>query len=58
VEGVEAVTSVQIRTHGVTEFKEFELLAFEVADDELIRVENSPLRPERGSLTLELEGGA
>jgi hypothetical protein len=57
VEGVEAVTSIQIRAHGVTEFKEFEALAFEVADDELVRVENSALRPERGSLTLELEGG-
>jgi len=58
VEGVEAVTSMQIRAHGVTEFKEFEALAFEVGDDELVRVENSALRPERGSLTLELEGGA
>jgi hypothetical protein len=58
VEGVEAVTGMQIRAHGVTEFKEFEALAFEVADDELLRLENSPLRPERGSLTLELEGGA
>ena len=58
VEGVEAVTSIQIRAHGATEFKEFEALAIEVADDELVRVENSALRPERGSLTLELEGGA
>ncbi|HEV8637632.1 MAG TPA: hypothetical protein VG370_25720 [Chloroflexota bacterium] len=58
VEGVEAVTTMQVRAHGMTEFKEFEVLAFEVADDELIRVENSALRPERGSLTLELEGGA
>jgi hypothetical protein len=58
VDGVEAVTRIQIRAHGATEFKEFELLAFEVADDELVRVENSALRPERGSLTLELEGGA
>ena len=58
VEGVEAVTSIQIRAHGATEFKAFEDLAFAVADDELVRVENSALRPERGSLTLELEGGA
>jgi hypothetical protein len=58
VEGVEAVTSIQIRAHGTTEFKEFEALAFEVADDALVRVENSALRPERGSLTLELKGGA
>ena len=58
VAGVEAVTGIQIRAHGATEFKQFESLAFEVADDELVRVENSDLRPERGSLTLELEGGA
>jgi hypothetical protein len=58
VEGVEAVTGIQIRTHGVTTFHEFEELAFEVADDELIRVENTPLRPERGAVTLFTEGGA
>ena len=58
VDGVEAVRRIQIRAHGATEFKEFETLAFEVADDELVRVENSALRPERGSLTLEPEGGA
>lgn len=58
VEGVEAVTGIEIRTHGVTEFHVFEALAFEVADDELIRVENSPLKPERGSVNLVLEGGA
>lgn len=58
VEGVEAVTGIRIRTHGVTEFHDFEALTFEVADDRLIRVENSPLRPERGSVNLVTEGGA
>jgi hypothetical protein len=58
VEGVEAVTGILVRAHGATEFKEFDALAFEVADDELVRVENSRLRPERGSVTLNLEGGA
>jgi hypothetical protein len=58
VEGVEAVTGMQIRAHGVTGFKDFEALAYAVAEDELIRVENSALRPERGSVTLLLEGGA
>ena len=56
VEGVEAVTGIEIRAHGATQFSDFEALAFEVADDELIRVENSALRPERGSVTLEMEG--
>jgi hypothetical protein len=58
VEGVEAVTGIEIRRHGVTEFHDFEALALEVADDELIRVENSALKPERGSVKLVLEGGA
>jgi hypothetical protein len=58
VEGVEAVTGIRIRAHGVTDYVDFTALAYEVADDELIRVENSPLRPERGSVTLNLEGGA
>lgn len=58
VEGVEAVTGIRIRSHGLTDYTDFVALAFEVADDELIRVENSPLRPERGSVTLILEGGA
>ncbi|HEX7177280.1 MAG TPA: hypothetical protein VF240_18630 [Pyrinomonadaceae bacterium] len=58
VEGVEAVTGIQIRAHGVTDFRDFEALAFEVGDEELIRVENSSLRPERGSVSLILEGGA
>ncbi len=58
VEGVQAVTGIEIRTHGVTEFHDFEALVFEVADDELIRVENAPLRPERGMLVLITEGGA
>ena len=58
VPGVEAVTGMQIRVHGTTEFKDFDALAFEIADDELVRVENSALRPERGSVILNLEGGA
>jgi hypothetical protein len=58
IEGVEAVTGIEIRTHGVTEFTPFQALSFDVADDELIRVENSALRPERGTVSLVLEGGA
>ena len=58
VDGVEAVTGIQIRTHGTTEFRPFAALTFEVADDELVRVENSALRPERGTVALNLEGGA
>jgi hypothetical protein len=58
VNGVEAVTGIEIRAHGMTEFRKFEALTFEIANDEVIRVENSPLRPERGTVTIILEGGA
>ncbi|MBI1356587.1 MAG: hypothetical protein GC160_19775 [Acidobacteria bacterium] len=58
VDGVEAVTGMEIRVHGVTDFVDFDSLTFEVADDELIRLENTRLAPERGSLRLSMEGGA
>ncbi len=58
VDGVEAVTGMEIRIHGVTDFADFNALSFAVADDELIRLESSRLHPERGSLRLSMEGGA
>jgi hypothetical protein len=58
VDGVEAVTDISIRVHGATEFRDFSALTFEVADDEVIRVENSALTPERGTVEIVIEGGA
>jgi hypothetical protein len=58
VDGIEAVTDISIRVHGATEFRDFTALTFEVADDEVILVENSPLRPERGTVEIVMEGGA
>ncbi|MQX37646.1 hypothetical protein [Roseospira navarrensis] len=58
VEGVEAVTGMEIRVHGETDFAPFEDFAFDVADDELIRLENTRRHPERGSLRLTMVGGA
>ena len=58
VDGVDAVIGMGIRSHGVTEFSDFDALTFEVAGDQVIRLENSSLRPERGSLNLSFEGGA
>ena len=58
VDGVEAVMGIDIRIHGVTEFESLDALNFEVAADELIRLENVGSRPERGSLQLTLTGGA
>ena len=49
---------IDIRIHGVTEFESLDALNFEVAADELIRLENVGSRPERGSLQLTLTGGA
>jgi hypothetical protein len=56
--GVEAVIGMEIRVHGMTDFAPFEAFAFEVADDELIRLENSRRAPERGSFRLTMVGGA
>lgn len=58
VPGVDAVIEVQLRVHGVTDYAPFSDFAFEVADDELIRLENSLQYPERGSLQLLMKGGA
>jgi hypothetical protein len=58
VPGVESVIDVQLRIHGVTDYAPFSDFAFDVADDELIRLENSPQHPERGSLQLTTVGGA
>ena len=43
--------------HGATEFNDFSALTFDVADDEVIRVENSALRPERGTVETRHGGG-
>jgi hypothetical protein len=58
VGGVEAVMGMEIRIHGVTDFEPFDSLTFEVAADQLIRLENLRLHPERGSLSLTMAGGA
>ncbi|MFL4470103.1 hypothetical protein ACERZ8_09570 [Tateyamaria armeniaca] len=58
VSGVEAVVDVQVRIHGVTDFAPFTDFSLDVADDELIRLENSRQFPERGSLQLSMVGGA
>lgn len=58
VAGVEAVVDIQLRIHGVTDFAPFTDFTFDVADDELIRLENSRQFPERGSLQLFMVGGA
>jgi hypothetical protein len=58
VEGVRAVEGMRIRRRGRFGWRPFAELVFTVADNEVIRVENDPLLPERGSLRLIMEGGA
>ena len=58
IDGVDAVMGIDMRIHGVTDFEPFDALTFEVGADELIRLENVASRPERGSLRLNLAGGA
>ena len=56
--GVRAVETILIRRRGWFDWREFSELTFKVAPDEVIRVENNRLLPERGSVKLILDGGA
>jgi hypothetical protein len=58
VPGVRAVETIAIRRRGWFGWRNFGELTFEVAPDEVIRVENDPLHPARGSVRLVMEGGA
>lgn len=56
--GVRAVDSIQIRRRGFFDWRSFDELTFQVAPDEVIRLENDPLHPARGALHLTMKGGA
>jgi hypothetical protein len=59
VEGVRAVIGpIEIRARNVSDFEDFIFNAFTVADNEVIRVQNDPRFPERGTVELIMEGGA
>ncbi len=58
VPGVRGVETITIRRRGWFDWRLFSELVFEVGVDEVIRVENDPLFPARGSLRLIMEGGA
>ena len=57
VPGVQAVEDMTISRRGWFAERAFIELAYEVGINEVIRVENDPLHPERGSLRLIMEGG-
>jgi PAS domain S-box-containing protein len=58
VDGVRAVTSIQMRERGKTRFTELQKLLFEPGPNEVIRIENDPVHPERGTASFFTEGGA
>lgn len=58
VEGVRAVENMKVRRRGRTGWKIFSALVFKVAANEIVRVQNDPLLPERGSVKLVMTGGA
>ena len=58
VEGVKAVERILVRRRGWFAWRVFSELTYPVASNEVVRVENNTLLPERGSLRLVMEGGA
>jgi hypothetical protein len=58
VPGVRAVEEIYIRRRGWFAKRLFNELVYEVAADEVIRVENDPQLPERGAARLVMHGGA
>jgi uncharacterized phage protein gp47/JayE len=50
VPGVRAVTTIEVQARGITEMREFVETVFEVSDRQILRLQNDPRLPERGSL--------
>jgi len=55
---VRAVEDVQFRRRGFFDWRPLPVTAFTPAHDEVIRVENDRLHPDRGSVQLVPDGGA
>jgi len=58
VPGVRAVRAIRVRRRGRSAWQNFTALVLRVADNEVIRVQNDRLLPERGAVRLVMEGGA
>jgi hypothetical protein len=58
VHGVRAVKQVWIARPGFFEKRPFYEARYKPAVDEVIRVDNDPLHPDRGSISIQTEGGA
>ena len=58
VPGVRAVLDIQIRSRGKRSLEPFDTLLFKTEANEVLRLENDPTHPERGSIRVLTEGGA
>jgi predicted phage baseplate assembly protein len=58
VTGVRSVVAMLVRPRGVRSLAPFTALTLSVAPDQIIRLDNDPVHPENGTLTLLTEGGA
>jgi len=58
VPGVRAVEAMRVRRAGYFDWRDFTELSLPVGVDELVRVTNDRLLPERGAVRLVMEGGA
>jgi hypothetical protein len=58
VSGVRFVRSISVRERGIQAPHELDDLLLPVADNQVLRLDDDPLRPEAGTLTLISEGGA
>ncbi|HEY4187767.1 MAG TPA: hypothetical protein VGP07_22015 [Polyangia bacterium] len=58
VTGVRSVVAMLVRPRGVRSLAPFSDLTLSVAPDQIIRLDNDPVHPENGTLTLLTEGGA
>jgi hypothetical protein len=56
VPGVRGVEEMRIRARGVSDWRPFDELTFEVHDDQVIRLQNDPRFAERGSLRIVTRG--
>jgi hypothetical protein len=58
VEGVRAVETTLIRRRGWFDWRDFSELTFKVGSGEVLRLDNDPQHPDRGTLRIFPEGGA
>jgi hypothetical protein len=58
VPGVRAVEKIRVRRRGHFDWRDFNEFVLRVATNEMVRVTNDRLLPERGAVRLVMEGGA